>query len=194
MKRHSRRIVPRGPRKSAVWHAPLLRDHVPLGLQGLLQALCLQQQLVHGHVMLLPLLLQLLLGHLQGLRLAAQPDTEKSARPVSTPALKRPRVSTHADATAYFSSDTLRSRSLFSRQLCLSFSSPSRDVAWAFRASQSLASCGNGKRWTSLGLQVMFAWSWLSLVDRGGGTGRSSYLDTVLVLLFEHSFGFVPLS
>lgn len=41
---------------------------------------------------------------------------------------------------SYFSSNTLRSCSLFSRQLCLSFSSASREVAWAFRASHSLAS------------------------------------------------------
>lgn len=47
--------------------------------------------------------------------------------------------------TTYFSSSILRSCSLFSKQLCLSFSSPNRDVAWAFRASRSLASCKNIK-------------------------------------------------
>ena len=44
-----------------------------LRLQGLLQTLGLQQQLVHGHVMLLPLLLQLPLCPLQGLHFTAQP-------------------------------------------------------------------------------------------------------------------------
>lgn len=41
--------------------------------------------------------------------------------------------------TTYFSSSILHSCSLLSRQLCLSFSSPNREVAWAFKASESLA-------------------------------------------------------
>lgn len=49
----------------------LLCDDMSLCLQSLLQALGLQQQLVHGHMMLLPLLLQLTLCHLQGLQLTA---------------------------------------------------------------------------------------------------------------------------
>lgn len=46
---------------------PLLCDHVSLPLQRLLQTLVLQHQLVFGHVVLLPLLLQLALGRLQRL-------------------------------------------------------------------------------------------------------------------------------
>lgn len=64
---------------------PLLRDHVSLPLQRLLQALDLQQQLVHGHVMLLPLLLQLALRHLQRLGLAAQPERTGRAEPLAVP-------------------------------------------------------------------------------------------------------------
>lgn len=55
------------------WDPLLLCDHVSLSLQGLLQALGLQQQLVHGHLVLLPLLLLVPLRHLQGLELTAQP-------------------------------------------------------------------------------------------------------------------------
>lgn len=58
---------------------PLLCDYVSLPLQRLLQALDLQQQLVHGHVMLLPLLLQLALCYLQRLGFAGQP--ERTERP-----------------------------------------------------------------------------------------------------------------
>lgn len=47
----------------------------------------------------------------------------------------------YGDVASYFSSNILRSCSLLSRQLCLSFSSPNREVAWALSASQSLASC-----------------------------------------------------
>lgn len=107
----------------------LLCDDMSLCLQGLLQALGLQQQLVHGHMMLLPLLLQVPLCHLQGLHLNAEPTHKQSGeKHVSTHEQLNTEKPQHADVTTHFSSNILRSCSLFSRQLCLSFSSPNREV------------------------------------------------------------------
>lgn len=101
------------------------------------------------------------------------------------------------DVTTYLSSRSTRSCSLLSNQLCLSCSSPSREVAWAFRASQSLASYKNTNklfctplaRIKSIGGRRFFYAVRVKMT-----ASHMWYLGTVLVLLFEQSFSSVPLS
>lgn len=101
------------------------------------------------------------------------------------------------DVTTYLSSRSTRSCSLLSNQLCLSCSSPSREVAWAFRASQSLASYKNTNklfctplaRIKSIGGRRFFYAFRVKMT-----ASHMWYLGTVLVLLFEQGFSSVPLS
>lgn len=127
-------------RKGAAARAsPLLHDDGPFFLQCCLQVLRLQKELVHSHAVLSVLLLFVSLQSCKFLCLTAQPkgahvSTIKHER-LFNPSLCERSVLTR------LSSKRLLSSSHFSKDVCRSCSSPSREVTWALRASLSLVSC-----------------------------------------------------